>query len=231
MPRNRREETDRAIQAAAWRLFRQKGCEAASYTELAQASGVSRPLVQRYYPRKSLLVDACLVSVRDASAEVCDAAYPARVHPLARLYLRGQVNIAAYFADVGTRRFMTDVFASRELTRQTIVDGFMWTVEQTLPEGAAARTQDEPDEVLMATGGLYELVYAYLLADRMPDVPRATMPSVITFGRFCGVDLPEGHADFEEMLQSFSIGSATLQDLAADVVALVNRKMGVSLHQ
>ena len=157
--------------------------------------------------------------------EVCDTAYPDAVHPLARLYLRGQVNIAAYFADEGTRRFMTDVFASRELTRQTIVGGFLWTVEQTLPEGAAVRVQDEPDEVLMATGGLYELVYAYLLMGKVPNVPRVTLLSVVTFGQYCSVDAPEWRLDFEGMLHPQIIDAYCLQRLAVDVVELVNARM------
>ena len=170
MPKARNQQTEQAIRSAAWRLFFDRGFAATSYTDLAEASGVSRSLVQRYVPKKELLVGWCVAEIRRAATEVCDEAYPQRLGPLERLYLRGQASIAAYFACEGIGRLMLDVLSSRELTHQTIVEGFRWTVEQTLPDRPELHDIDEPDEIVMATGGLYELVYVYLLKGRTPDV-------------------------------------------------------------
>lgn len=46
-------------------------------------------------------------------------------HDLVRGHLLGQVNVAEYFCDEGIRRIMLDVFSSRQLTQQTIDDGFL----------------------------------------------------------------------------------------------------------
>lgn len=187
MSRTRNEQTIRAIRSAAWELFFEKGFAATSYTDLAQASGVSRPLVQRYVSKKDQLVTWCVTEIRRAAVEACDEAYPQQVGPLARLYLRGQVNNATYFACDGIRRFMRDVFSSRELTRQTILEGFRWTVSQTLPERPELLDVDEPDELIVAMGGLYELNYTYLVQGGMFDVAAMTLPSVVTFGKVFGV--------------------------------------------
>lgn len=212
MPRARNQQTEQAIRSAAWRLFFDRGFAATSYTDLAEASGVSRSLVQRYVPKKELLVGWCVAEIRRAATEVCDEAYPQRLGPLERLYLRGQASIAAYFACEGIGRLMLDVLSSRELTQQTIVEGFRWTVEHTLPDRPELHDIDEPDEIVMATGGLYELVYVYLLKGRTPDVAAVTLPSVQTFGRVFGVPKPA------EGLEAYAIAPDELQDLAQQAI-------------
>ncbi|MBQ9316329.1 MAG: TetR/AcrR family transcriptional regulator [Atopobiaceae bacterium] len=191
MPKARNQQTEQAIRSAAWRLFFDRGFAATSYTDLAEASGVSRSLVQRYVPKKELLVGWCVAEIRRAATEVCDEAYPQRLGPLERLYLRGQASIAAYFACEGIGRLMLDVLSSRELTQQTIVEGFRWTVEHTLPDRPELHDIDWPDEIVMATGGLYELVYVYLLKGHTPDVAAVTLPSVQTFGRVLACQSPQ----------------------------------------
>ena len=189
MPKARNEKTEQAIRSAAWRLFFERGFEATSYTDLAEASGVSRSLVQRYFSRKELLVGWCVSEIRRAAVEVCDEAYPQRVGPLERLYLRGQVSIATYFACDGIRRFMLDVFSNRELTQQTIFEGFRWTVLEVLPERPELLEANEPDELIMAMGGLYELVYLYLVRKQTPDVAVVTQPGVRIFAEVFGLPL------------------------------------------
>lgn len=215
MPRARNEQTERAIQSAAWKLFFEKGFAATSYSDLAACSGISRPLVQRYVPHKNLLVQQCVQEIRTAAVRACDEAYPDTVHPLARLYLRGQVNIATYFACNGIRRFMVDVFSSRELTQQTIVEGFQWTVSETLPDRPELVGAAEPDVMIMAMGGLYELVYIYLVRGAKPDVSACTLPTVMTFSREFGIELPA------EGLEAYTIAPDELDRLARRSVELV----------
>ena len=215
MPKARNQQTEQAIRSAAWRLFFDRGFAATSYTDLAEASGVSRSLVQRYVPKKELLVGWCVAEIRRAATEVCDEAYPQQLGPLERLYLRGQASIASYFACEGIGRLMLDVLSSRELTQQTIVEGFRWTVEHTLPNRPELHDIDEPDEIVMATGGLYELVYVYLFKGRTPDVAAVTLPSVQTFGRVFGVPEPA------EGLEAYAIAPDELQDLAQRAIGRI----------
>ena len=62
---------------------------------------------------------------------------------------------------------------------------------------------------------------------RAPDVARATLPSVVTFGRFCGGEPMRDEAGFEEALRAFAIGPAQLEDLAGSVIDIVSRRFTV----
>lgn len=216
MPRSRNDITERSIRAAAWALFLEKGTSATSYTDLAQASGVSRPLVQRYVPKKALLVKECVAAIRDAADRACGEAFPTADDPLVRLYLLGQVNVAAYFSGDGIRRIMLDVFASRELTRQTIDDNFVWTVSEMLPGHPLSEQEGEPDELVMAMGGLYELLYVHLARGTEPRFSTCTLPSVKVFGEVYGLPFPEGG------FAPHAIPEADLRELARHAAELIS---------
>lgn len=216
MPRTRNLETERSIRAATWRLFLERGIEATSYTDISRASGISRPLVQRYFPKKELLVKECVAAIRTAAVRTCDEALDMPDDPLTRLYLLGQVNVAEYFHSEGIRRIMLDVFSSRLLTQQTIDDGFLWTVAEILPDRPELARTDEPDELIMATGGLYELLYVYLAKGATPDCSTCTLPSVLVFGDVFGVEPPAGG------LARHAIPPAELERLAQRAVSLIS---------
>jgi len=215
MPKSRNVQTEQAIRSAALRLFLQKGYAATSYTDLAEQSGVARTLVQRYYPKKDLLAIGCVVAVREAAVRACDEAFPVEAHPLVRLYLRGQVNVATYSACDGIRKLMTDVLRDRDLTRKAIAEGFEWTMSEALHNATWTTGDELPDEMLMAMGGLYEVVYAYLTRGEVPPVARITLPSVYTFARLHAIQPPEG-------LETHAISNQDLLPLANRAVELVD---------
>lgn len=215
MPKSRNVQTEQAIRLAALQLFLEKGYAATSYTDLAKRSEVARPLVQRYYPQKDLLAVGCVAAVREATARVRDEAFPDVVHPLVRLYLLGQVNVATYSACDGIRRLMVDVLRDRDLTRKTIAEGFRWTMTEALPDAAQMDGEKPPDEILMAMGGLYEVVYAYLKRGEMPPVSACTLPSVRTFARINAIQMPP------EGLKPHAVTNENLLPLATRAVELV----------
>lgn len=219
LTRARNETTEHLIRLAARRLFLSEGCSGASYTAIAELSGVSRPLVQRYFPKKELLVEDSVVAIRDASMQICDERLSLEGNPLVRLYLLGQVNIAAYFATEGVRAFMRDVLSSRKLTRLTIAEAFRWTVSHTLPEPPGDEGLPEPDELIMAMGGLYELLYTYLTDGRTPDVAACTQPSVLSFGAAFGIEAPR------EGLSAHALASSELASLAAQASKILLSEM------
>ena len=215
MPKSRNEQTEQAIRSAALRLFLERGYSATSYTDLASCSGVSRTLVQRYYPRKDLLAVGCVAAVREAAVRACDEAFASEAHPLVRLYLRGQVNVATYSTCEGIRRLMTDVLRDRDLTRKAIAEGFRWTMAEALPDAAQTGEEEPPDELLMAMGGLYEVVYAYLVREEMPRVASCTLPSVLTFAQLNAIQMPS------EGMEVHAITNEALLPLAKRAVDLV----------
>ena len=95
MPKSRNAQTEQAIRAAALRLFLEKGYSATSYTNLANCSGVTRTLVQRYYPKKDLLAVGYVAAVCEAAVR----AHPDELHErLTERVLGGRRrNIGVYF--------------------------------------------------------------------------------------------------------------------------------------
>ncbi|MBR1828716.1 MAG: hypothetical protein IJ781_04300 [Atopobiaceae bacterium] len=67
----------------------------------------------------------------------------------------------------------------------------------------------------MAMGGLYEVVYAYLVRGEMPDVASCTLPSVRTFARLNAIQAPP------EGLEAHAIANEGLLPLANRAVELV----------
>ena len=200
MAKGRNAATERSVLHAAWDLFCACGVDKTSYTELAERSGVSRPLVQRYFPKKDLLVEECVRRIRQESVAVGDACVACAMpgtppSPLGLLYARGQVNVAAYFADEGVRRLMCGVFASQSLPQQTIAEGLRWTMHEVLPERVLPDQVDEPDEIIMAMGGMYELIYTYLRKNTELDIPRCIRPSILLLGELYGVDCVQGELE------------------------------------
>ena len=218
MPRAKRQETARSILLAAWDLFQMQGFDGTSFTDLAKRSGVSRPLVQRYYPQKCLLLETCVQAIREASARVAEQAYPQVTNPIERLRLMGQINIAAFFATLGSRRLMRDVLSSRELTRRNIAESFLWTLRKTLPEHPELAEREEPDELIMAMGGLYELLYAYLESGRTPDVAAVTAPSIETFCKVYCLSSP-AEEPVSAWLDRLGIARERLEELAMQALS------------
>ena len=216
MPRSRNKETERQICRAAWDLFLEKGVQDTSYTNIAKRSGVTRPLVQRYFPHKELFVSECVDAIRDAAVRVADERFGDELHPLVRLYLRGQVNIAAYFCTEGIRLAMRDVFASRVLTEHLIARNFLWTLDEVMPVRQKIVREDEPDELIMAMGGLYELLFSYLVRGSMPDVPLRILPGILTFSELFDIELPQ------ENIKTYALPEDELLELARRAVELVS---------
>lgn len=217
MPKARKEQTERAIRSAAWELFFEKGVFNTTYSDLAEVSGISRSLVQRYVPKKELLVEWCAADLRQAAEEVCYEAYPQQISQLARLYLLRQVIVASYFAYAGINRFMLDVFSSRELTLRAVVESFRWAARRTLPERHELLDVDDCDALVVAAGGLFELVYFYLQKGRTPDFATIALPSVRVFGDT--VDLPEPR----EGLETYAITQDELLMLGERVIDRIVR--------
>lgn len=110
---------------------------------------------------------------------------------------------------------MLDVFSSRQLTQQTVANGFRWTASEVLPDRPEILEAEEPDEIIMATGGLYELIYQYLEQGKTPDVAKCALPSTLVFAHTFGVDVPP------EGLEAYAIAPDELMRLAQRAARLI----------
>lgn len=110
---------------------------------------------------------------------------------------------------------MADVLRDRDLTRKAIAEGFRWTMAEALPNEAKTSEEGLPDKLLMAMGGLYEVVYANLMRGEMPDVASCTLPSVLTFAQLNEIQMPS------EGIEAHAITDEDLHPLANRAVQLI----------
>jgi len=110
-----------------------------------------------------------------------------------------------------------DVFSSRELTRRNIAESFLWTVRNTLPDRPELAETEEPDELIMAMGGLYELLYTYLENGRTPDIAAVTIPGIVTLCKVYGLASPTDEP-LDAWLDQLGIEQERLAALAEEAI-------------
>ena len=177
MSKRRNVIVERSILAAAWDLFMEKGFQDTSSTDLAERSGVSRSLVQYYYPKKDLLAVAFGKAVVIASHLVARSELHQAINQVGSAYATGQVLLAALFLHEGARRFLLDALRDRDITQQLIIQNYQ-LAHRTFSVDKDSQSEI-PDRVMMVAGGLGELAYAYLMRGETPEISSILLPSVL----------------------------------------------------
>ena len=120
MARPKNQKLINGIIKSSWRLFLEKGYNGTTYSDIAACCEVPKISVQNNFPHKSLLAAANLERLRFYAAKVeCDE-FPSVDDSFTKLYLLGQIYIAALLSSEESRRFLKDILESRLLTEETI---------------------------------------------------------------------------------------------------------------
>lgn len=145
------------IESAAYKLFREIGYKLTSYTAIAEASGVGRPLVQYYFPKKDDLATRFILKVLESITGLVDATGKASPSPQGCIVQLGQVYYAFLLSDEKMRRLAYDLFSSRQVTGKVIETNAAYTIPLL---GSAAEDAERLVEAsVKATGGVYELMF------------------------------------------------------------------------
>jgi AcrR family transcriptional regulator len=167
--------TRAAIQREAMRLFRERGYEATTIEQIAQAAEVAHTTVFRYFPTKEDLVmsddhDPLLyAALRDA---------PAHLSPLQALRTALQVTLAGLSADdLATGRERAVLILSVPALRGAMFDNFVTTM-RTVARIIAERTGRDPEDtavrtVTAATFGVFLDLMLRWAQDPQLDLPAA----------------------------------------------------------
>ena len=199
MPKRRNESVERSVLVAAWDLFMEKGYQGTSYTDIAELSGVSRSLVQYYFPKKDLLALTCGKAIVIASHVVVRTEIHQDLNQVASAYITGQVLLAALFLNKGSQRFLFDILRLAHRAFAVSLDQF-----------AAI-----PDKAMMVAGGLGELAYYYLAQGIMPDVSSLLKPGVLVQASIFGLVDETTPQQEQAMLAPYALSNETLAPLAA----------------
>lgn len=218
MPKRRKEAVERSVLVAAWDLFMEKGYQSTSYTDLAERSGVSRSLVQYYFPKKDLLARRCAKAIVIASQNVASAEMKQPRSQVGSAYVTSQVLLATLLMTAGSRQFLFDLLRDRDLEQQLIIQDYQ------LSHRAFAVADDEqariPDKVIMVAGGLGELVYSYLTRGEVPEISSILKPMVLIHASIFGL-VDEATPQTEQAaLEPYALSNEALTPLAAQATRL-----------
>ena len=216
MPRARNPQTTAAILDTAWRLFTTKGYDCSSYADIAAEVGVSRALVQKYFPKKETLVIKNLARLRHLANVHVMQNIPDAVTPLQREYLVSQIYIAALMSCNDARVFFRDVLRDRELTRTTIQSDARWTYG-FLESNRQGLLFDEGvlEDSTAALGALYETMYYCIVTGHEMNLQRRLLPCLENMTRLAGCDAETSAA----VEKNFTLSSEMLSEVGRSVFA------------
>lgn len=118
--RRDREATARALLEAAGQVFAERGYDAATTREVAQAAGVNEQLIQRYFGGKAGLLMALIERFGEQEATCCSQPPGGSVEGEIEGFLRHQLAHASAVGDVSKvalQRALCDPDAAREIGR------------------------------------------------------------------------------------------------------------------
>ena len=155
------------IKAAAFQLFREYGFRLTSYTKIAEASGLGRPLVQYYFPKKEDLATEFVVSILENASKLVNGSNGASPDPMAYVTQLGQVYYSFLLQDASMRRLTQELISNRQITSRVTAAN----ADYTIPLFAHAQPNRELLRLssIKATGGVYELLFIGLEAGQSFD--------------------------------------------------------------
>ena len=168
MARPKNDKLKDEIAQVAARQFAERGYDATSYTTIAEECGISRNLAQYHWPKKELLavrymedlLAQCIAELGFDDASVFG--------DYDRIAAVGTRFFSTLLAKEGTRLFLKDIIASRDLTETVLSFNLNWATSHVESVG------NDPDAVqrtvISRMGGFYDLLYWCLKHDQPMDV-------------------------------------------------------------
>ena len=169
MARPRNEELYCKIKQAAYDQLLTVGFENTTYRSIADACGVARTAVQNYYPSKTALA---LSFFEDLLTAIRNSVNKNNLHQDSEfdtMFCIGQSFFMLLMSGRGARKLLLDLTSSRDITSDVLNFEYAWGVEFLSP-GRTVTNEQFMDDILVAMGGYYELLYNYLKDGRSFDV-------------------------------------------------------------
>jgi AcrR family transcriptional regulator len=183
----RKHETEDTILDAAWRLFGEQGYPNVSYNDLAEESGIKKGTVQHYFPKKEEILLGLLCRLRENSRLVGQEMEIGTTTLFEHLYILGQIYLSSLMYDSKTRRFFSSVLENRALTDEAISLDFSWSKEFVGVRPQGSRNGSFDPDMVVAMGGLYELMFHCIRHDEPIDIPQRLMPPFFVLANRLGI--------------------------------------------
>lgn len=155
------EERNR-IERIAFRILTDKGVTNTSFADIASRAGVTRSLVQHYFPKKDIFIEdfirRCLTEISEI---VENSPYIDETDPIERLYAVGYIQFEFLLYNRQMENLKQDILRTRDNTMLIVDDVIMWAMDYLSEEDD--RMKDNVAEAIRyAMGGAFEQIYACL---------------------------------------------------------------------
>ena len=171
MPRPVNEQLKKAMLATAMRRFRESGYRGLTYSYIAEECGVSKALVNYYYPKKEDLLTVFLDRLLNESLALASSAVDTKGHEIAMFCRIGQLFFEFLLQPGGYRLLLRDVLEDRKFSTALLLFNTSWAYRYLQNSGlAGAIDVNVRNTSIMMMGGFYDLLYFQLENDEEPDV-------------------------------------------------------------
>ena len=181
MPRNENCELKNELEETLIRQLQEQGLNATTYKSIADDLGISRALVQHYYPKK---IDFALFFLETLMSEAAKTLGIDSYSSNERLnvedaYLLGCLYYGYLLDDEGGSQLLFDILKDRELSDELMRAHYEWGLENIDPTRPDFESRSH--DVITTWGGFYELMYMALKQGFDPDLPKSSIPLLVSF--------------------------------------------------
>lgn len=167
MGRIKNEQERNRIENIAFNLFRKKGYDETSYTDIAQASGLKKSLVQYYFPKKETLISIFENKVLNAAADIVQNSNLTS-DPLEQVQLIGYLIFMFLYLDNQKEHLTKAILQDRRNTMAALDEVAKWTIRYVGSEDPDFNRRLE-DAIVFAAGGGCEYVYHVIVKKKDAD--------------------------------------------------------------
>lgn len=207
-----------AILSHAFALLMEKGYTKTSYTDIAKACGLTRPLVQYYFPKKELFMQKFI----ERLLELCNAYL--HQHKLntgscfTDFYLTGSMYFTFLLENETMIPLTKDLIATRSATESISSVMAQWVASQEELQGYGYRTVETA--VIASMGGVYDLIFHRLSEGEPDDIPSLLTWAIKATMTQLGMDDSRAAADFEKHVFSPATAKAANEYLLKEMADL-----------
>ena len=196
-PKNLKER--QRIYDHALKLFAKQGYTKTKYSDIAEASGSSKSMVQHYFPKKELLVREFLNEHLESIAKEAEAYAGDDIMKL--FCMMGLLHFHTLLNDETMSLFYGDLLASRELTDIIVEAERDWAGARL--EGASEGPIFVKDALTVSLGGAYELMFQAVKSGKRLSASYVEYAAIVPFALSIGYERESIVAILEECISEF----------------------------
>lgn len=163
----------------AFKLFKDKGYEATTYQDIADAVGTTRTIVQSYFPKKTRFTEEIYNEILELSFRAVLEQVSKDQDPIQTLAKTCQTFLSYLLMDEPMQRFTKTTLSVREGTAQNILTEIEWV--ESYCTDHLTDLESIKTAYIMSLGGTYEIIYRNLSNGIETDISRLTDYIVKTF--------------------------------------------------